>query len=119
MKDDADPMAGWPSEEVFATYTGPATADIYGKLFFYLRRVFKVFRDRLRSLKIIIEVAEDCVTPLSNKLNDESFDRIDVRRHTALGCSGTMLMIVVFRSPISPTRAWLASSEPSTSWSLC
>ncbi|KAJ0336226.1 hypothetical protein KNSL1_013354 [Colletotrichum chrysophilum] len=42
MYDNAEPLNGWSAKDVQETQTGPATADIYGKLFISLRTVSNI-----------------------------------------------------------------------------
>ncbi|KAH6968167.1 hypothetical protein DER45DRAFT_495904, partial [Fusarium avenaceum] len=46
MRDNADPLDGWSAEDVEMTLYGPAKADIYGKLFLYLRSILGAFLER-------------------------------------------------------------------------
>lgn len=47
MPDNADPLSGWSSKAVHETSIGPAKADLYGKLFVYLRQLLRAFLHRL------------------------------------------------------------------------
>lgn len=47
MPDIADPLHGWDAKEVEDTPSGPAGADIYGKLYYYLRKEVKSFIRRI------------------------------------------------------------------------
>ncbi|KAI0410710.1 hypothetical protein F5X98DRAFT_368641 [Xylaria grammica] len=47
MKDSADPQHGWSTEKVAQTSSGPATADLYGKIFYFLRATLRCFLVRL------------------------------------------------------------------------
>lgn len=50
LHDNADPLNGWLLKDIDATSSGPATADIYGKLFFHVRGVLGSFLRRLSGL---------------------------------------------------------------------
>jgi hypothetical protein len=52
MKDSADPLNGWDIAEIAVMLSGPATSDIYGKLFYYLRGLFRGFCNRLSPLNV-------------------------------------------------------------------
>ncbi|KAL4922141.1 hypothetical protein BDW62DRAFT_217950 [Aspergillus aurantiobrunneus] len=78
MNDNADPLHGWPSDEVAALSTGPATADLYGKLFFYLRKTFEDFLVRLRGSKVSFTLYQHDVTSLVEQLDTGTFSRIEV-----------------------------------------
>ncbi|KAL3470286.1 hypothetical protein BJX99DRAFT_264344 [Aspergillus californicus] len=47
IRDDPDPLFGWPSEEVFAMNTAPATSDIYGKICLLVKETLDAFYTRL------------------------------------------------------------------------
>ncbi|KPM34923.1 hypothetical protein AK830_g11652 [Neonectria ditissima] len=67
MKDNADPFSGWSSKEVAETSSGPATADMYGKLFYHIREILQSFLDRVPKLKIKFELFNlDAVSNISD-----------------------------------------------------
>ena len=78
MKDDSNPLTGWPPEEVAAMSVEPATSDIYGKLFFHLRETLHKFIDRLRGSKVSFKLFQLDIEDLNNALKEYSFDRIEV-----------------------------------------
>ncbi|KAF3387278.1 hypothetical protein F1880_000152 [Penicillium rolfsii] len=78
MMDNADPLHGWPLEEVLNTNSGAATADTYGKLFYYLRGLLRSFLDRVSNLKVSFKLLHLDAAVLSDDLDDNSFSRIDV-----------------------------------------
>jgi hypothetical protein len=78
MNDNADPLHGWSSDEVAATSAGPATADIYGKLFFYIRGMLRSFLGRLPSLRLSFKLFQLDATCLPDHLENDSFSRIEV-----------------------------------------
>jgi hypothetical protein len=47
MKDDADPLLGWSLPEILKQNVGPASNDIYGKLYFRLHDQLSLFRRNL------------------------------------------------------------------------
>ncbi|OJD34037.1 mynd finger family protein [Diplodia corticola] len=82
MMDSADPLAGWPLDEVLRK-TGVAKNDIYGGLFFYLIEVFVDFCERILTRKIdfvLLNVdAVDLPETLAKDMSlPQSFDRIEV-----------------------------------------
>ncbi|KAL5342064.1 hypothetical protein BJX70DRAFT_386470 [Aspergillus crustosus] len=100
MRDSADPLDGWPSEEIAATSTGPATSDIYGKLFFYLRGILRPFLNQVHGSHISFRFFHLDVEALSCELRAESFSRIEVSNisdigwlgiHKTLGCMVPLL----------------------------
>lgn len=78
MKDSADPLGGWSSEEVADMSSGPATADIYGKLFYYIRRLLRSFLDRLSSLDVSFKLFQVGASSLPDHFELDAFSRIEV-----------------------------------------
>lgn len=85
MHDNADPLNGWSSKEVEDSSSGPATADIYGKLFYHLRAVLRTFLLRLSDLQVSFRLFQVDASDLPNHLQSSSFSRIEVRRYLRLG----------------------------------
>ncbi|KAK7987452.1 hypothetical protein PG989_007767 [Apiospora arundinis] len=79
MKDNADPLHGWPSK-VALTFSGSATADIYGKLFYYLRALLQTFLGRLSSSNMSFQLFQVDVIDLPDHLSSETFSRIETPR---------------------------------------
>lgn len=83
MKYDADPLAGWPLREVFEMAM-PATKDIYGSLFFYLQGEFRRFCEKIKTIKVSIQLfRSDGGRQLPDLLSKHGmglffFDRIEV-----------------------------------------
>ncbi|KAL3461958.1 hypothetical protein BJX64DRAFT_288910 [Aspergillus heterothallicus] len=89
MPDNADPRHGWPAQDVSQTSSGAASADIFGKLYFYLRAMLSSFLVRLRSLeKVSFELFQKDVSALPDVLKPESFARIDVSNISDCGWLG-------------------------------
>lgn len=78
MKDNADPLHGWSLKEVSNTTSGAATADTYGKLFFYLRGLLHSFLDRIVIAKVSFQLLHHDASCLPDHLDKDSFSRIDV-----------------------------------------
>jgi len=85
MKDNADPLHGWSSKEVEDSWSGPASADIYGKLFYHVRAVLRAFLLRFSGLQVSFRFFQVDASDLPNHLEDGSFSRIEVRRPSRLG----------------------------------
>jgi hypothetical protein len=81
IRDNADPLNGWSTKEVEDTSSGPAAADIYGKLFYLLRAVLRAFLLRLSGLRVSFRLFQVDASDLPNYLETESFSRIEVRKH--------------------------------------
>ena len=78
MNDSADPLNGWSSEEIANTSSGAATADIYGKLFFYIRGLLRSFLDRLSSLNSVFKILRADASSLPDLVDGNAFSRIEV-----------------------------------------
>ncbi|GKZ30148.1 hypothetical protein AbraIFM66950_008007 [Aspergillus brasiliensis] len=111
MPDNADPRHSWPAEEVERTPSGTATADLYGKLFFYLRSTISSFLSRLRHVNTSFKLLHMDATSLPDHLEPESFSRIDVSNISDggwLGIHRTLLyMIPLLQPPIKNPHATL------------
>ncbi len=80
MPDNADPLDGWSAKQVKYCSTGPATADIYGKLFYHVRSVLRSFTVRLSGLQATFKLLQMDASELAKSPNVEagSFSRIEV-----------------------------------------
>ena len=83
MLDSADPLEGWPIEEIIEK-APPAKNDIYGSLFFYLQDVLAAFCHRIGRLKVSIQLFQVDARTIPSIAKREgmkqcSFDRIEVR----------------------------------------
>ena len=92
MLDSADPLEGWPIEEIIEK-APPAKNDIYGSLFFYLQDVLGLFCRRLGKLKVSIQLFQVDARKLPSIIQrDESdqclFDRIEVGVPKSVSCFG-------------------------------
>ncbi|SPJ78857.1 uncharacterized protein FTOL_07248 [Fusarium torulosum] len=79
MRDNADPLDGWSAKDVESTPNGPAKADIYGKLFHYLRSVLRAFLGRIASLRVSFRLLQVDARLLPGHLTNGTFDRIEAR----------------------------------------
>lgn len=64
--------------------SGPATNDVYGKMFYYVRSLCLKFQRRVRSLQVEFHVMHKDTMALPAIFNEQGrrrFDRIDVRAH--------------------------------------
>ena len=83
MLDSADPLEGWPIEEILQK-APPAKNDIYGSLFFYLQDLLGLFCHRINRLKVSFHLFQVDARKLPSIVEREgmkqcSFDRIEVR----------------------------------------
>ncbi|KAK2829922.1 hypothetical protein FQN49_007126 [Arthroderma sp. PD_2] len=111
MMDNADAHTGWPSEEVANTSSGAATADIYGKLFFYIRRMLLSFFGRLSDLSVSFKLFQVDVCSLPSHLAEKTFSRIEVSNISDvfwLGIPRTLgLMMPLLQTPLENPHATL------------
>lgn len=99
MRDNSDPLSGWSIKEIEATSIGPATSDIYGKLFRHVKCLLKAFVERLSSSSMTFKLLQVDASDLPSHQLERSFDRIEV-------CTTAMaikLILTFDRCPISPT----------------
>ena len=93
MHDNADPLNEWSLQAVEETPSGPASADIYGKLFYHIRAMLQAFLLRLSGLQTSFRLLQVNARDLSDHLENASFNRIEVRnlhgqvRKSLLTCS--------------------------------
>ncbi|KAJ8610783.1 hypothetical protein MRB53_038334 [Persea americana] len=79
MPDNANPLDGWSFPEILQTGSGPASADLYGKLYYYIYSHLKRFHNRLTLygtdfyfLNVDAKVLKD-----QDSLTGKMFDRIE------------------------------------------
>lgn len=84
MKDNADPLTSWSLEEVLRTSSGPATADVYGKLLFYLRGQFHSFLNRIQNLRIQLMILNFNPKDLPDRVEKDFYSRIEVSDHPTI-----------------------------------
>ncbi|KAF5577993.1 hypothetical protein FPCIR_11794 [Fusarium pseudocircinatum] len=77
MEYSCEPLDGWFAKDVEMTQHGPATSDIYGKLFTYLRSVLKDFMSRIANKNISFQLFHLDALSLLDHLKKGSFDRIE------------------------------------------
>ena len=83
MLDSADPLEGWPIDEIIQK-APPAKNDIYGSLFFYLQDLLGRFCHHIGRLKVSIQLFQVDARKLPGiieqyETGQRSFDRIEVR----------------------------------------
>jgi hypothetical protein len=89
MKDDAEPLHGWSLREVLEQRAGPASNDLYGKLYRHLHDLLSSFRRRLRkSHSCNFKLSHMDAKALAGDFGDAvTFDRIEVQ-YTRMVWSG-------------------------------
>lgn len=78
MPDSADPRNGWSSEEVAATSSGVASNDVYGKLFYFVRKELRQFVKRISNLETSFKLLQVDVLELPGHVGNQPFTRIEV-----------------------------------------
>lgn len=83
MLDSADPLQGWPIDEIIRK-APLAKNDMYGSLFFYLQDILWRFCHQISRLKLSIQLSQVDALKLPSiveqyKMGQSSFDRIEVR----------------------------------------
>ncbi|KAL5584374.1 hypothetical protein FOVSG1_013763 [Fusarium oxysporum f. sp. vasinfectum] len=76
MNDSVDPLLGWSLQEVDKTPFGPATPNIYGKLFYHIQSMLERFMARMSKSTVAFQSLQVDAETLPDYL-DGSFDRID------------------------------------------
>ncbi|KAJ5742608.1 uncharacterized protein N7511_011340 [Penicillium nucicola] len=113
MDDKADPLDGWPIREVAREQT-MAKEDLYGKLYIYLRRVFRRFLDRLARIEINLELLNTDAIQLPETLQENKYARIEVSNITDAGYLGTRetlrLLSPLLQSPQENPHATIISA---------
>lgn len=84
MNDSADPLTSWSLEEVLHTSSGPATADVYGKLLFYLREQLHSFLNRIQNLRIRLMILNFNPKDLPDRVEKDFYSRIEVSEHPTI-----------------------------------
>lgn len=99
----ADPLCSWELEDVLRMNCGGADNDIYGKLFYYVKNQFAKFIQRLRILKLRVDVTTHAAEELHNvaDIKNKSFDRIFVSQASySHRASLTLLGVHPGREPV-------------------
>ena len=78
MHDNADPLNGWDLKDVETTASGPASADIYGKLYYHVRSVLRAFLARLSVSQVSFRLFQLDASDLPDHLKSNHFSRIEV-----------------------------------------
>lgn len=76
--DSADPFDGWNAGVALQSSYGPATNDIYGKLFNHLKDLLSSFIRQAASRRIAFELFNVDVNDLPRQLGSRQFARIEV-----------------------------------------
>lgn len=78
MKDSSDPLEGWHFREILDFASGPASNDVYGKLYGHLQTLLSAFRRRLSSHGCKFHMLNMNAAALPKHLNGGTFARIEV-----------------------------------------
>ncbi|EFQ96687.1 hypothetical protein MGYG_08610 [Nannizzia gypsea CBS 118893] len=111
MKDSADPLQGWSSEDVANTSSGAAAADIYGKLFYHIRGMLRSFLSQLSRRCLSFELLHVDAALLPDFLEENTFSRIEVSNISDggwLGIHRTLgSMVPLLQTPLENPHACL------------
>ncbi|KAL7789378.1 hypothetical protein V8C37DRAFT_417967 [Trichoderma ceciliae] len=111
MHHNADPLDGWSSKDVEDSPSGPATADIYGKLFNHVRAVLWAFLLRLSGLQASFRLFQVDASDLPDHLERGSFNRIEVSNISDSGYVGihytAAIMVPLLQGPLINPHATL------------
>ncbi|CAK4027567.1 Hypothetical predicted protein [Lecanosticta acicola] len=77
MKDSSDPMEGWHYPDVVKVDCGPATNDLYGKLYYHVKHVLTSFRSRLAAPGCKFHMLNMNAAELPQHLAGKDFARIE------------------------------------------
>lgn len=75
----ATPLHGWKYTDTVATSAGPATNDVYGRLYHHILLQLKAFRKQVGTTTTTFDFYNISATDIPSVLEQASFDRIDVR----------------------------------------
>ncbi len=78
MPDSADPIEGWADIDVLNTFSGRATKDLYGKLYYHVKNILECFHRRISLLSCNIHMFNVDSRKLPSYVNENCFARIDV-----------------------------------------
>lgn len=78
IRDSADPLDGWHHVDLYQTPYGPASNDMYGKLYSHVRSILLDFHKRLSSTTTEFRLLSVDAQALDKYLDDETFARVEV-----------------------------------------
>ncbi|KAI6080278.1 hypothetical protein F4821DRAFT_273945 [Hypoxylon rubiginosum] len=103
MMDNADPVSGWSLKLLLEFDAGPASNDVYGKLYHYLNSLFTGFHCPLRSGRIAFDIFHVDARLLPGSLANNHFDRIDVGNICDNGYIGIESTLKTFGPLLQPS----------------
>ncbi|PHH78981.1 hypothetical protein CDD80_5922 [Ophiocordyceps camponoti-rufipedis] len=103
LLDDADPSSGWYSKDIAETSSGPASSDLYGKLYYHVRETVQAFIGRIAGGQVSFRLLNLDAADLVDHVNGEHFSRIEISNladTSWLGIHRTLLfMVPLLQSP--------------------
>ena len=83
MNDSADPLHGWPLQEIIDK-AGAVKNDLYGALYFYLKELLRSFCEKISKTQVSFNLAQVDAKELPRTLEQfkvpkRAFDRIEVQ----------------------------------------
>lgn len=91
QKDPADPLHGWSLRDIKTTDHGSpknVKADLYGNLYFFLRKLLGDFHSRLRTHRVDFELVTASAQDLNSISLTKTFDRVDASSLVDPGFAG-------------------------------
>ncbi|OBT63191.1 hypothetical protein VE03_07739 [Pseudogymnoascus sp. 23342-1-I1] len=111
LRDNSDPLNGWSLKEVESRSSGAASADIYGRLFYYIRTEIRAFLLRLSGLEVSFRLFQMNAADLPDHLEASSFSRIEVANISDGGYLGihrtVFFMVPLLQGPLVNPHATL------------
>ncbi|KAL6702167.1 hypothetical protein J3F84DRAFT_399618 [Trichoderma pleuroticola] len=105
MTECDDPLQGWSLKDVEDSSSGPATADIYGKLFSHIRTTLGAFLTRLSDSQTSFRLFCMGFSELSTILECGTFNRIEVSNEADNLLAGMHHTAFVMGPLLQPPRA--------------
>lgn len=114
MLDSADPCHGWSCPDVLQTYAGPASNDLYGRLYAHVKKNLANFHRRISNHDIHLQLHHRNAIHLPQVLNAGSFARIEtsnISKNSYLGVERvvTRLIPLLQSSAIKPCATLITS----------
>ena len=78
MMDNANPLDSWSMPEILKTDAGPATNDMFGKLFCHIQSVLRSFYRRIVNSDLEFQLFNLDARELQGYTKEQEFARIEV-----------------------------------------
>ncbi|KAF2129720.1 hypothetical protein P153DRAFT_430843 [Dothidotthia symphoricarpi CBS 119687] len=101
MKDSASPRQGWLYSD-YVQYAPAATADEFGALFFYVRKLLLDFCHRVHKIDVSFELFHVNAQSLPSYIGYSKFDRIEISNMCDMGYLGPRICLETFSDLLKP-----------------